>query len=40
MISIVIPAFNEEEFLPGCLLSLRNQDYEGEYEIIVADNAG
>ncbi len=39
MISVVIPAFNEEKFLPDCLESLRGQDYRGEYEIIVADNA-
>lgn len=38
MISIVIPAYNEEKFFPDCLGSLRNQDYTGEYEIIVADN--
>ena len=38
MISVVIPALNEERFLPDCLESLKNQDYEGEYEIIVADN--
>jgi peptidoglycan/xylan/chitin deacetylase (PgdA/CDA1 family) len=38
MISIVIPAFNEEKLLPSCLESLRNQDYKGKYEIIVADN--
>lgn len=38
MISVVIPALNEEKFLPACLESLRNQDYPGEYEIIVADN--
>jgi peptidoglycan/xylan/chitin deacetylase (PgdA/CDA1 family) len=38
MISIVIPALNEEKLLPDCLNSLRNQDYTGEYEIIVADN--
>jgi peptidoglycan/xylan/chitin deacetylase (PgdA/CDA1 family) len=37
-ISIVIPALNEEKLLPECLASLRNQDYKGEYEIIVADN--
>ena len=37
-ISIVIPALNEERLLPDCLRSLRNQDYKGEYEIIVADN--
>jgi peptidoglycan/xylan/chitin deacetylase (PgdA/CDA1 family) len=38
MISIVIPSLNEEELLPGCLTSLKNQDYRGGYEIIVADN--
>ena len=38
MISIVIPALNEEKLLSGCLESLRNQDYCDEYEIIVADN--
>lgn len=39
MISVVIPAFNEEEFLPDCLKSLQNQNYTGHYEIIVVDNA-
>jgi peptidoglycan/xylan/chitin deacetylase (PgdA/CDA1 family)/GT2 family glycosyltransferase len=38
MISIVIPALNEERFIAECLESLKNQDYPGEYEIIVADN--
>ncbi len=38
MISIIIPALNEEKLLPDCLRSLRNQDYEGEYEIILVDN--
>jgi peptidoglycan/xylan/chitin deacetylase (PgdA/CDA1 family) len=38
MISIVIPALNEEKLLPDCLRSLSNQDYTGAYEIIVADN--
>ena len=38
-ISVVIPAYNEEKFLPLCLESLRNQDYAGDYEIIVVDNA-
>lgn len=37
-ISIVIPALNEKKFLVECLNSLRDQDYDGEYEIIVADN--
>lgn len=38
MISIVIPACNEEKYLPECLVSLQRQDYSGDYEIIVADN--
>jgi peptidoglycan/xylan/chitin deacetylase (PgdA/CDA1 family) len=38
MISVVIPALNEEKFIGKCLESLKNQDYTGAYEIIVADN--
>ena len=38
MISIVIPALNEEKYLPDCLSSLEGQDWRGEYEIIVVDN--
>jgi glycosyltransferase involved in cell wall biosynthesis len=38
MLSIVIPALNEEKYLPDCLLSLKNQDWHGEIEIIVVDN--
>lgn len=38
MISVVIPALNEEEFLSECLLSLKNQEYKGKYEIILVDN--
>jgi len=38
MISVVIPALNEEKFIAECLESLKSQDYRGEYEIIVADN--
>jgi len=39
-ISVVIPALNEEKYLPRCLESLRNQDYPvDKFEIIVADNA-
>ena len=37
-ISVVVPAYNEEELLPQCLKSLRKQDYAGQYEIIVVDN--
>lgn len=38
MISIVLPAHNEERFIARCLDSLTNQKYEGAYEIIVVDN--
>ena len=39
MVSVVVPAYNEEHFLPFCLESIKNQDYSGEYEVIVVDNA-
>jgi peptidoglycan-N-acetylglucosamine deacetylase len=38
-ISIVIPARNEEKYLGRCLRSLMQQDYTGNYEMIVVDNA-
>jgi len=38
-VSVVIPAYNEEIYLPLCLESIRKQDYAGEYEVIVVDNA-
>ena len=38
-VSVVIPAYNEEKYLPICLESIRKQDYPGEYEVIVVDNA-
>jgi glycosyltransferase involved in cell wall biosynthesis len=38
-ITIVIPAFNEETYLPECLIALNKQNYPKEkYEIIVVDN--
>ena len=36
--SVVVPAYNEEAFLPETLRSLRRQDYPGAYEIVVVDN--
>ena len=37
--SIIIPAYNEEKFLPACLKSLNEQNYPNDdYEIIVIDN--
>ena len=39
-ISVVIPAYNEEEYLPGCLRALRRQTFPAErFEVIVVDNA-
>lgn len=37
-ISVVVPAYNEENYLPACLASLQKQQFNGEYEIIVVDN--
>jgi len=37
MISVIIPALNEEEVVEECLKSLRKQKYEGKYEIILVD---
>lgn len=37
-ISVVIPAFNEERYLDACLQSLRVQDIDQPFEIIVVDN--
>ena len=38
-LSVVIPAYNEEKYLPLCLESIKKQDYAEEYEVIVVDNA-
>jgi len=39
-LSIVIPAYNEEKYLPRCLESLRAQNYPAkDFEIVVVDNA-
>jgi peptidoglycan-N-acetylglucosamine deacetylase len=38
-VSIVVPAYNEEDLLPACLESLLAQDYAGPLEILVVNNA-
>jgi len=38
-LTVVIPAYNEEKYLPLCLESIRKQRYAGGYEVIVVDNA-
>ena len=35
-ISIIIPTYNEEEYLPKLLESIKNQEFQ-DYEVIVAD---
>ncbi len=37
--SVIIPAYNEELYIDRTLHSLVNQDYEGEFEIVVVNNA-
>ncbi len=38
MISVVVPCYNEEKYLPRCLNSLAAQDYpRDQYEIVVVD---
>lgn len=36
--SVVVPAYNEAEFIGSCLDSLLAQDFPGSYEIVVVDN--
>ncbi len=38
MISIIVPAYNAEKTIKGCLEALLNQDYNGNYEIIMVDD--
>ena len=39
MVSVVIPAYNEEKALPKCLESLSNQDFpKKEFEVIIVNN--
>lgn len=36
-ISVIIPALNEEKYIENTLKAIKNQRYNGKYEIIVAD---
>lgn len=37
-ISVVVPTYNEEKFLPKLLESLQNQEFNFPYEVIIVDN--
>jgi len=39
MISVIIPSYNSENTIGGCLGSLTSQTYRGNYEIIVVDSS-
>ena len=36
-VSIIIPTYNEEEYIANCLIAIQNQDFE-DYEVIVVDD--
>jgi len=36
-VSVVVPTYNSAKTLGDCLESIKNQDYQGEVEIIIAD---
>ncbi len=36
-ISVIIPTLNEEKYIHKCLRSLKSQEFEGSYEVIVVD---
>jgi glycosyltransferase involved in cell wall biosynthesis len=36
-VSVIIPTYNEEDYIRFCILALKNQGYKGKYEIIVSD---
>lgn len=37
-ISVVVPAYNEEQYIASCLESLMRQDFSGSYDVVVVDN--
>jgi glycosyltransferase involved in cell wall biosynthesis len=37
MLSIIIPTLNEEEHLPLLLKEIKKQNFNGDFEVIIAD---
>lgn len=38
IVSVIVPARNEEKYLAACLAAINAQDFSDEYEVIVVDN--
>jgi len=38
LVSVIVPTYKEEKYIEATLRSIKNQDYKGEYEIIVVDS--
>lgn len=38
IVSVIVPAYNEEKRIKNCLESIVNQDFKKEYEVILVDN--
>jgi succinoglycan biosynthesis protein ExoA len=36
-VAVILPTFDEEGFIDACLRSLADQDYAGEWEVVIAD---
>lgn len=36
-VSIIIPAYNEENYIGACLASIKRQEFSGRYEVILGD---
>lgn len=39
MVSVIIPSYNSEKTIAGCLTALQEQTYGGQYEIILVDSS-
>ena len=37
LLSVIVPVFNTEKFLPNCLDSIRNQQFH-DFEVILVDD--
>jgi len=37
-VSVVVPTYREEKYIEECLKNIKNQDYDGKFEIILVDS--